>query len=281
MKIGFIGQGFIGQAYANNFLKRDFTVIRYALEEEYRANRDLIKDCDYTFIAVPTPTTPSGFSSKILEDVLTLIGPGQVAVIKSTILPGTTESLQLKFPDIFIIHSPEFLREKTCQFDADNPDRNIIGRSTKVSEAQAQVLMDILPKAKYSLICPAAEAELIKYASNCFLYLKVLYTNTLWDICEAENINYEIVKEAMVHDSRIGPSHNDPVHFGGRGAGGHCFIKDFAAFRELYGRKLMDQDKLRQAGWEFLKLAETYNKNLLNSSKKNLELLKDIYGPHN
>ncbi|MCX6797765.1 MAG: hypothetical protein NTX66_00900 [Candidatus Falkowbacteria bacterium] len=278
MEIGFIGQGFIGQAYANNFIKRGFTVVRYGLQAEYLNNKDKIKDCEITFVAVPTPTTPAGFDYKILEEVLALISRGKIVVIKSTILPGTTEKLQNKFPDIYLLHSPEFLTEKTCQFDADFPKRNIIGTSAKSTPAQAQMVMDVLPRADYNLICQAAEAEIIKYASNCFLYLKVLFTNTLWDICSARNIDYQIVKEAMIHDPRIGLSHNDPVHAGGRGAGGHCFVKDFAAYRELYETSLTTKDGLGQAGLNWLKQAETYNLSLLKKSEKNLDLLKDIYG---
>ena len=57
-KIGFIGQGFIGKNYADDFERRGFEVIRYALEEPYRANKEKIRECDIVFIAVPTPTTP-------------------------------------------------------------------------------------------------------------------------------------------------------------------------------------------------------------------------------
>ena len=56
MKIGFIGQGFIGKNYANDFENRGFEVVRYALENGYHVNKNGISDCDITFVAVPTPT---------------------------------------------------------------------------------------------------------------------------------------------------------------------------------------------------------------------------------
>lgn len=282
MKIGFIGQGFIGRAYATNFIKRGYSVICYSLEPEYIANKDEIKNCDIVFIAVPTPTTPAGFDFSLIEKVLPLIGTGKIAVIKSTIIPGTTNYLQEKFPALFILHSPEFLTEKTCQFDADYPKRNVIGVSNRCLKEQAQQVMDILPEAEYKLICGSEEAEAIKYASNCFLYLKILFTNTLWDLCTANRLNYEVIKEAMIHDSRIGLSHNDPVHDGGRGAGGHCFIKDFAAYRNYYEQSLPEaksvSSEISQTGLEFLKQAEAYNRCLLFASNKNLDLLEQIYG---
>ena len=58
--IGFIGQGWIGKNYANDFEARGYATVRYALEEPYKANEDKIKDCDIVFIAVPTPSTPTG-----------------------------------------------------------------------------------------------------------------------------------------------------------------------------------------------------------------------------
>ena len=83
--IGFIGQGFVGKAYADDFENRGFKNVRYALEEPYRNNKDLIKDCDIVFIAVPTPTTEKGFDDSIIRGAVKLVGKGKIAVIKSTI----------------------------------------------------------------------------------------------------------------------------------------------------------------------------------------------------
>ncbi|PIP34746.1 hypothetical protein COX68_03650 [Candidatus Falkowbacteria bacterium CG_4_10_14_0_2_um_filter_41_15] len=119
--IGFIGQGFIGRNYADDFERRGFDVVRYSMDPEHRNNKDKIADCDIVFIAVPTPTTPSGFNSDIIKEVLALVSPGKSAVIKSTILPGTSEKLQNHYPDRFVFHSPEFLTEAKASFDAANP----------------------------------------------------------------------------------------------------------------------------------------------------------------
>ena len=125
--IGFIGQGWIGKHYADDFENRGYQTIRYSLESEYVGNKTKIGNCDITFIAVPTPTTPQGFDDSILVDALTNIGAGKIAVIKSTTLPGTILKLQKQFPDLVLLHSPEFLVEKTAAYDAANPQRNIIG----------------------------------------------------------------------------------------------------------------------------------------------------------
>ena len=112
-RIGFIGQGWIGRNYADCIESRGFDVIRYSLEAPYIGNRQRIKDCRIVFVAVPTPTTPSGFDFSLVVAALENIGSGSIAVVKSTILPGTTEKLQRLFPDILVMHSPEFLGERT------------------------------------------------------------------------------------------------------------------------------------------------------------------------
>src|SRR3989338_2944067 len=113
--VGFIGQGFVGKAYADEFEKRGFKGVRYSLEEPYRANKEKIKECDIVFIAVPTPTVPLeasgevgrhplGFDDSIVRASLALVGKSKTAVIKSTLLPYTTARLQKDFPDIYVMH---------------------------------------------------------------------------------------------------------------------------------------------------------------------------------
>ena len=126
--IGFIGQGFVGKNYANDFEKRGFNIVRYDIEK-YKNNKNKIKNCDIVFIAVPTPTTLKGFNLKILKSVFSLIGKNKIAIIKSTIKIGTTRNLQNKFKKITVMHSPEFLTEKNAAKDAKSPQKNIIGIS--------------------------------------------------------------------------------------------------------------------------------------------------------
>src|SRR6266576_4605352 len=93
-KIGFIGQGFVGKNLADDFAERGYETVRYALEPEYVGNKDRVKEADIVFVAVPTPTRPDGFDFSILRNEIKLVGKGKIVVIKSTIVPGTTEILQ-------------------------------------------------------------------------------------------------------------------------------------------------------------------------------------------
>ncbi len=283
MTIGFIGQGFIGKNYADDFERRGFSVTRYSLEEPYRGNKEKIKECDIVFIAVPTPTTPEGFDDSILRGVLPLVKEGKTAVIKSTTVPGTVKRLQKDFPDIFVLHSPEFLSEKTAARDAAEPNRNIIGVPTMTEEykEKARSVLAVLPKAPYELVADSDETELIKYAGNVFLYCKLLYANLFFDLAHSLGADFEVVRAAVGADPRIGSSHLSAVdrsgHDGalaGRGAGGHCLIKDFAALRILY-ETLLPKDA---EGVLMLRALEAKNSGLLRASGKDLDLLEAVYG---
>lgn len=275
MTIGCIGQGWIGKNYANDFETRGYDVTRYALEEPYVRNKSKMSTCDIVFIAVPTPTTPEGFDDSTIKKVLPLIGKGKIAVIKSTIIPGTTERLQQLFPDICVFHSPEFLVESSAAYDAAHPNRNIIGipRMDSMYREKAEAVLSVLPNAPYTKIMSARDAEFVKYAGNCFLFTKVMFMNVLYDVVTSMEADWSSVREALVHDPRIGASHSEPVHQSGRGAGGHCFIKDFEAFRELYRKHANDRH-----GNTFLTALKDKNTALLMESKKDLDLLESVYG---
>ena len=273
-KIGFIGQGWIGKNYADDFERRGFKVVRYSLEEPYINNAEKIKDCDIVFIAVPTPTTPKGFDSSYVKEVMKYVGKGKIAVIKSTLLPGTTELIQAANPNIFVLHSPEFLVEATAAYDAANPTRNIIGIpfDNEEYQAKARIVMEVLPRAPFELICPIKTAEFIKYGCNGFLYMKVILANLLFDLASQLGCDYQLVKQAMAADPRIGLSHLEPVHKSGRGAGGHCFIKDFAALTNLY-KEVVDDN----LGLSVLEALQSKNIDLLKQSKKDFDLLAQVY----
>lgn len=279
--IGFIGQGWIGKNYADDFERRGLSIVRYGLEPEYAANKSLIAECGIVFIAVPTPTTLEGFDLSIVRGVLPLVGVGKIAVIKSTMVPGSTEQLQKEFSDRIVMHSPEFLRESSAAKDASEPERNIIGIVDDTPEVRtaAESVLKVLPPAPFATIMSARAAELVKYAGNVFLALKVVYANMLYDLASSLEVSYEDVQKAVGADPRIGSSHLSPVSasghtvVSGRGAGGHCFIKDLEAFRRLYATQTHDAK-----GIEALTAIVEKNNQLLVDSNKDLDLLKGVYG---
>ena len=273
--IGFIGQGWVGRNCADDFENRGYPVVRYALEQPYVENKDRIKECDMVFIAVPTPTVDGKYDDSILRSVVKLVGKGKSVIIKSTVVPGATESIQRENPDIYVFHSPEFLVESTAAYDTAHPNRNLVGIPV-VSDAyrtKAQEILDVLPAAPYAKVLPSRDTEFVKYAGNCFLLTKVVFMNILYDLVTRSGGDWESVREAFIHDPRVGASHTNPVHSGGRGAGGDCFIKDFKAFQEVYRREVNDP-----IGDVVLEAISDKNLQLLVDSGKDIKLVTGVHG---
>lgn len=282
MKIGFIGQGWIGKNYADNYEARQFDVVRYSLEEPYNKNKDGLKDCDVILIAVPTPTTEKGFDLSFVEDAVAQTISGQSIVIKSTLAPGSTKILSDKFPDRFIFHSPEFLSERTAKYDVDRPHANVVGSPVDSDEykKRAKEIIDTFPVAPFNLICTSLEAELIKYSRNIHGYFEVMFYNLFYDYVNSLGADYSVIKSYIERDPLHVARYASPLHASGhnlsnpgRGAGGHCFIKDFKAFRESFDKLLNDPKSI-----EVLKSIEAKNIDLLVNAGKDLDLLKSVYG---
>lgn len=274
--VGFIGQGYIGKNYADDFEKRGYKTVRYSLEEEYRENKKLIKECDFVFIAVPTPTTPGGFNDSIVREGVNLVKDGGVCIIKSTIIPGTTKEIQKICPNKIVLYSPEFLSEATAADDASNPFSNIVGTAleNKLSQDAAARVHDILPKAQFTLTCDSTEAEVIKYTHNASGFVQIFLFNAMYDLSRSLGCDWEKINQAIKADPLIANRYSTPIHKSGRGAGGNCFIKDFAALSKLYRDAFPDDEK----GIKALRALERKNIDLLTSSNKDIDLLKGVYG---
>ncbi len=295
MLIGFVGQGFIGKSYADDFEKRGLSVVRYGLQPEYVGNKENIQKADIVFVAVPAPTVPSGqlrddghpavrFDDANIREAVALAREGAVVVVKSTIPPGTTVQLQSEHPGKIILHSPEFLTESTAAEDAANPERNIVGipQETPAHRAAAETVLSLLPKAPYTLICPSQDAELIKYGGNAFLFVKIVFANMFYELAAAHGGNWDTIAQAIGADPRIGPGHlglhlkEDPEGvMNRRGAGRSCFIKDFAELSELYAAAVPGDVAAIQA----LRGLEYKNAELLRTFNRYLHLLEGVYGP--
>lgn len=277
LKVGFIGQGWIGRNYANDFEDRGYQTVRYSLDPEYVGNKDKLQYCRIIFIAVPTPTTPNGFDVSIVRQALELVPAGSIVVLKSTILPGTTAKLQKEFPSIMLLYAPEFLSEATAAHDAANPFANTIGLSVDddAHRQAAQDVLAILPKSPFVLVCTSTQAELIKYSHNLSGYVQIVLFNAMYDAARELGADWGPIQKALAADPYISNRYSNPVHKTGRGAGGGCFIKDFAAFRELYTH-LRPHDT---HGLAMLSALERKNIQLLHDSGKDSHLLAGVYGP--
>ena len=226
-KIAIVGLGMVGGALSKWFPD----AIQYDPPKGIGSDEEL-NQADIIFICVPTPHLDGKQDISIIKDVIRKLKKDKLVVIKSTVLPGTTKYLQEYFPRHRFLFNPEFLTEETADQDMKYPDRQIVGH-TKKSFSVAGEIMAMLPMAPYEKIMPSGEAEMVKYMGNTWFATKVVWANQMYDLCEELSLDYEIAKEALAQDKRIGRSHLEIFHKGYRGYGGKCLPKDTRSLIKL------------------------------------------------
>ena len=184
--------------------------------------------------------------------------------------------MQEKYPKLTILFSPEFLRESTAAQDAAHPFAVIVGTpsSNNVHGRAASVVLEIMPDAPHRVICGSTEAEMMKYAQNVMGYVTIVAFNLLYDLNSAVGGDWEVIRGLLATDPDTASRFANPVHKGGRGAGGNCLVKDFAALRELYEKRLSRDTK----ALALLRAVEAKNLDLLISSGKTVDVVQAVYG---
>jgi len=236
MKIGIVGQGFVGNAVYQKF-KEYYEVLTYDLDEtKCNSTFDKVAKCDYVFTCLPTPMNEDGScNTDIVEGVIKQIdeiGWARGIVVKSTIVPGTTQSWNDEYKTN-IVFNPEFLTERNAVKDYENQNRIILGGPRPTTTELKGVFSKVFPKA-HIIKTDSTHAEMVKYLTNTFLSVKVSFANEIYEMCDELDIDYDKVIEYATYDERLGKSHwNVPGHDGDRGFGGHCFPKDLSALIKL------------------------------------------------
>jgi len=234
--IGIMGLGMVGGALKRYFDKAGFKVFFYD-KGKNSGSMEEVNQTDVVFVCVPTPfEKEKGFDISYVEDACNNISGEKIIIIKSTILPGTTEKLQQKYPQHKFLFNPEFLTELTADQDMEYPDRQIVGY-TKESYGMAGDILQILPLAPFDRIMPATEAEMVKYFGNTWFSIKVIFANQIYDLCQKIGVDYNRIMEAAAADKRIGRTHLEVLHKGYRGYGGKCLPKDIKALIQFADEK--------------------------------------------
>jgi len=276
MKIGIIGFGFVGGTFVDVFKKSCEIAVYDKFKEDYK-DLKILNDSEIIFLCVPTPMIESGeIDLSIIYESMELLSlmkfdEKPLIVIRSTVVPGTCNSLKEKY-DFDILSNPEFLREKTAVEDFKNTNRIIMGSDkTENFEKLESLYKIIIPNAKYIRV-DSKTAEMIKYASNVTLTGQIAIANEIYKICEVFGVNYENVKKALLLDSRIGRNIEVPGPDGNFGFGGKCFPKDLNAlihrsYEEKYNPRLLREiwelnKRIRKnEDWQDIPGATSKNKN--------------------
>lgn len=261
MNIGIIGRGFVGSAVANGFSSStgyDANIRIYDKDPSRSLNslEDTVNKSDFIFLSLPTPSNKDGsISLKILEDSLNEINAvnsntENIVLLRSTVVPGTSEAFQKKFTNIRIVFNPEFLTERSAYFDFINQSRVILGGLLEHVEKVANLYSDRFGSHLPIIKTNFQTAELIKYMNNCFFATKVSFLNEMKQISDLVDADWDNAVEGFILDGRIGHSHiNVPGHDGKFGFGGSCFPKDMRALITFSNQLNLDLKTLKGA-WE-------------------------------
>ena len=246
--VGIVGVGMVGGALARWFEKQGHRVFLFDLYKGLGSKSE-VNNGEVVFIAVPTPFDESNrqFDGSAVEDAVSGLSGSKTVVIKSTVLPGTTESLQRHYPSHRFLFSPEFLTETTADEDMAKPRMNIVGWTEKSREA-APGVMSLLARAAFERIIPSCEAELFKYLRNVFFSTKVVFFNQMYDLAEKLGVDYEAIRECAASDPWIGGQHTVVWHKGYRGYGGKCLPKDTKALISFSEGLGVEQELLKTVG---------------------------------
>lgn len=274
--IAVIGQGFVGGSITTVFAERGFGVVAYdktgktaqgALNYKPTDLKDLVRTAEKIegfsnvyFVCVPTPMFEDGSADlSIVESVLDELAGihgERIAVVKSTVPPGSTQKWNDKYKNqgLNVIFNPEFLTEANALDDMRNQNRIILGGPRPWINKVKQVFQTAFPKVPV-IKTSSTTAEMVKYLTNNFLTVKVAFANEMAQICEALDssgldVDYDKVVEYAKYDTRLGTSHwSVPGPDGARGYGGHCFPKDINAMIDIAKKNLVDP-KLLKAAWD-------------------------------
>jgi len=260
MRIGIIGKGFVGSAVQFGFSPStgcDAEVKVYDKDpnKAQHSINEVVNKSDFIFVSVPTPSNKDGsINLDIVDEALSQINEvnesDAIILLRSTMVPGSTKNFQNKYPGLNLIFNPEFLTERSAQFDFINQSRFIVGGNPKHVNKVASMY-----RWRFGQSIPIIEtnyetAELIKYMNNCFLATKVSFMNEMKLVADLCGADWVMAIEGFIRDGRVGHSHLDvPGHDGKLGFGGSCFPKDIQAMIN-FGQSIgVDMDTLSGA-WE-------------------------------
>jgi UDPglucose 6-dehydrogenase len=213
------------------------------------------------FVCVPSPSLSpvDGYgpcdTSKVkgvvaqIDTAAKALGVKIKVIIKSTVVPGTTELLNLTFDNVTCCYNPDSIRTITAVEDFKNQKTVILGGPPEPVAVAKQIYQAAFPNIQV-VKTSSTVAEMVKYTANCFLAVKVSFANEMKQICDSVGVDWDKVVEYTIKDERVGSSHwAVPGFDGSLGFGGDNLSKDINAlvsFAKVFG---VDA-KVMKAAWE-------------------------------
>ncbi|MDB1944569.1 UDP-glucose/GDP-mannose dehydrogenase family protein [Clostridium tertium] len=220
----------------DELLKKNFDEGRLNFTTDYK---NAYKDADVVFVGVGTPEREDGSANldyvfNVCRQIAENVENNCLVVVKSTVPIGTNDKVEEYLREnivnnvkIEVASNPEFLAQGTAVVDTLNASRIVIGVESKNAE---NILREIYNPFNQPIVCTnRRSAEMVKYASNDFLALKISFMNEMANVCEIVGANIEDVAKGMSYDKRIGNKFLNA----GIGYGGSCFPKDTKALHWL------------------------------------------------
>lgn len=229
----------IYEQYLEKLMKENKDRLDYTLDY-----KSAYKDADVIIIGVGTPEREDGsanldYVNSVCEQIAESLEKDCVVVLKSTVPIGTNDEIEKKLNNevkerikVYVVSNPEFLAQGTAVYDTLYASRIVVGTENEFAAKIMQKMYEPLTKEPYNvpyLHTSRRSAEMIKYASNDFLALKISYINEIANLCKKLGANIEDVTKGMGYDSRIG----NKFLKAGIGYGGSCFPKDTKALHWL------------------------------------------------
>ena len=194
---------------------------------------DALLGAEAIFVCVDTPQSPSGEANlsavyAVVSDIVKVVSTPALVVLKSTVPPGTAVDLESTMPaHLKFASNPEFLREGSAMWDFHNPDRIVIGATSKQAQTQLESIYSALESSL--VLTDPTSAEVLKYAANTMLAARLSIVNEFARICSVVGASISDVTKGLALDPRIGKHFLAP----GPGWGGSCFPKDVSAISFL------------------------------------------------
>lgn len=232
MKIGVIGCGMVGGTLVRAARQKGFTVFATDKHKpEFSDAPDKLLSSDLLFLCLPTPTNELGEQdlTSIMQVCSSLSSEGYrgPVVLKSTVLPGTTNFLAKKFA-LRMVHNPEFLTEANAFKDLMDQPVVLLGSNDRAASLAAGDFWKKFDTEVGQMSGTAVQTEFAKYMHNCFLAIKVSFFNEIFEAAGAEN--FDVARFMAIAVGKIGETHTKvPGPDGKFGFGGSCFPKDTAA----------------------------------------------------